>query len=140
MTMKEFVSAADEANRDESADNEYPFVLDAGTPRERELIAYHPGDGQIAILMAETGRHTNLHTKVAGAIDFFQSVFSDDDAVYLRNRLLDRTDDFGMPTVQAIIEWLLEEWSGRPTGAPSASTRSRSSASPKSRPTTRRSA
>jgi hypothetical protein len=129
MALKEFVSAADEATREANEDEEYPFWLDRGTDKERQLVAFRPGDGQIAVLMADTARHTDVRTKVSGAIDFFQSCFDDDDAAYLRNRLLDRNDDFGMPTVQDIITSLLEEWSGRPSARPSVSTPSRSNAS-----------
>lgn len=131
---KVFTTAARDSDYDdEPADVE--FRLD-----DRELTAIFPGDGQVAMLMAETSRHQDLQTKVAGAIDFFQSCFPDDQAAHLRTRLLTKRDPFGIQDVQDIVEYLLEEWSGRPTRSPSGSTRSRSNGGQRSKPSTRRSA
>lgn len=127
---KAFISAAEQSAHDPNEG--IPFTLDGD-----ELVAYYPGDGQVGVLMAETGKHTTTQTKVAGAIDFFQSVFDDEDSTYLRGRLLDRKDDFGLKEVQEIIQWLIEEWSANPTVAASASTRSPVTTGTASKPRTR---
>jgi hypothetical protein len=126
MSTKSFITAAEQSGNDDIPPID--FTLD-----KHGLTAYFPGDGQVAVLMAETSRHQDMRTKVGGAIDFFQSVFDAEEAAWLRNRLLDKDDDFGLPTIQEIIEWLLEEWSANPTQSSSASTRSRNSGGPRSR-------
>jgi hypothetical protein len=128
MTLKQFKTAAREADRDEPIPEELEFGLDG-----RSLVAYYPGDGALAILMAETSQHQTIQTKVAGAIDYFYEMFNADDAAHIRKRLLDKNDPFGFMDVQDIIEWVVEEWSGNPTRGRSASTRSRSTAGQNSR-------
>lgn len=115
--MKEFTTAVRAAEEREHEDYAYPFVVDG-----RELVAYRPTDGQSAILMAAAGRFTSLTDKIAGAIDFFVSVMDEESRDYLVGRLLDRDDDFGMEEVEEILEWLTEEWTGRPTKSSSVST------------------
>lgn len=97
---------------------------------------FRPGDGQLAILMATTGRHSSQNEQIAGIINFFASVLDDDSHTYLVNRLLDRKDEFGLEQVQDIMEWMIEEWTGRPTKSPSVSTRSPSSTGQGSTPPT----
>jgi len=81
--------------------------------------AYYPGDGQLAYLMASTGKHQAASERVAGLVNFFVAVLDDDSHSLIVNRLLDREDTFGLEEVQNIFEWMVEEWSGRPTKQPS---------------------
>lgn len=129
--MKEFATAA-RAVENEEADDRYPyeFTLDGVLCRARE-----PKDGQVAVLMASTGRHSGTQDQIAGIINFFVSVLDADTHQFIVNKLLDPEDDFGLEapednpeaaSVQGIMEYLMEEWSGRPTKSSSAS-----SASPK---------
>jgi hypothetical protein len=101
-----------------------------------ELHAYQPSDGQLAVLMASVGRHTSMPNQVAGVINFFVEVMDEPSHVYVVERLLDRTDPFGLAEVKEIMEWMVEEWSGRPTQSPSVSTRSRKNGGPRSTPPT----
>jgi hypothetical protein len=128
--MKEFKTAVRAV---ETPEKELTFTVD-GT----ELTAYMPRPEQLAVLMAATGRHASLHTQIAGVIDFFVEVMDEDSQAYLRDRLLDRNDPFGLDEVESIIEWMVEEWTGRPTPPPSVSTRSRNNGGRKStRPTSK---
>ena len=130
--MREFTTAVNEAAEvDEDNDGALPFNLDGVMCK-----AYKPKDGQLAVLMATTGRHSSQNEQVAGIINFFCAVLDDDSQSYVISRLLDRKDKFGIDNVQDIMEWMIEEWSARPTRSHSASTPSPPSTGPSSTPTT----
>jgi hypothetical protein len=119
--VKEFVTAAKEIEDEESGeDGVVEFAID-GTM----CTAYRPGDGQIAVLMATTGPHASENEQIAGFINFFVSVLDEGSHSYIVSRLLDRTDVFGMKELNDISEYLMEQWSGRPTKSSSGSTGSR---------------
>lgn len=130
--MKEFNTAIREAIEDQDAPLE--FAIDGA-----KMVAYKPTDGQIAITMAAMSRHTSDQTKAAAAIDFFIAVLDEDSAAHITERLMTREDPFGLEEVQDILEFLVEEWIGRPTQPPSGSTRSPKSGGQKSRPRTTKS-
>jgi hypothetical protein len=115
--VKEFTTAVEKADKDEEAPLEFSVdgVLCHG---------YYPGEGQLAYLLASTGRHSTAQEQIAGLINFFVAVLDDDSHTYVVNRLLDRRDEFGIEQVQSIMEWMVGEWSGRPTKSPSDSTSS----------------
>lgn len=126
--MKEFTTAAEAAVNDEET---LEFKID-----DRVVTSYRPTDGQLAMLMASLGRHTATTVKVAGVIDFFVTILDDESYDYVVSRLLSREDPLGMDQVQEVIEWLIEEWSGRPTQSLSVSTPSPKNGGPKSKPRT----
>ena len=129
--MKEFTTAIEQ---NEVPDETLEFSIDGHI-----VTAYRPTDGQLAMLMANLGRHTETTTKVAGVIDFFVTILDDDSYDYVVERLLSRKDPLGMDEVQNIISWLIEEWSGRPTPPPSVSTQSPGSGGRNSKPRTTKS-
>jgi len=107
--------------------------------RSPEFKAYRPLPSQFAIAMSAIGPRRDLGTKLAGIVDFMVEVLDDEGQSYVTNRLLDRRDTFGLDELQQLMEWMIEEWSARPTERPSGSTRSASRGGPKSRrPTTRK--
>lgn len=127
--IKEFITAAKVAEEGDAAETK--FNVDGV-----ECIAYKPQDGQLAILMATTGRHSNLHEKIAGVINFFVATLDEESHHHLVDRLLDREDDFGIEEVTEIMQELVEEWTGHPTVPPSGSPQSPSSGGRKSTPRT----
>lgn len=128
--MREFITAAQDIENDvEESPNE--FNLDGVLCR-----FFKPQDGQVAVLIASTGRHSSEHEKIAAYINFFVGVLDDDTHQYIVGRLLDRKDKFGLEQVQEINEHMMEVWSGRPTQPSSVSTRSQSSGGRKSKATT----
>lgn len=131
--VKEFTTALKELTEPQDEEG-WDFTVDG-----QVLHAYPPDPAQLAVLMASTGRHTQIHTQIAGTINFFVEVMDEASAGYLERRLLDRNDPFGLEEVTEIMEWMIEEWTGRPTQPPSVSTRSRRSGGPKSTPRTTRS-
>jgi hypothetical protein len=130
--MKEFTSAIEESEQGLEAPLE--FKIDG-----RVVRAYRPTDGQFAMVMATLGRHTSMSTKVAGIIDFFVGIMDEQSHQYVVDRLMSRDNQLGFDKVQEIIEWMVEEWSARPTPSPSGSTRSPKSGGQKSKHTTRQS-
>lgn len=130
--MKEFTTAAEQSDQD--AEQPLEFAIDG-----QVLRAYKPTEGQLAITMSALGRHTDEMTKTAGVIDFFVQILDEESYNYVVNRLLSREDPLGLQEIEDVLEWLVEEWTARPTQPPSGSTRSRSSGGPKSKPSTRRS-
>lgn len=130
--MKEFTTALREVT--EPADEPMEFSVDG-----QALVCYQPSDGQLAMLMASVGRHISKTQQVAGIINFFVEVMDEPSHIYLTERLLDRTDPFGLEEVTEIMSWMIEEWTGRPTQSLSVSTPSRTNGGRKSTRRTSRS-
>lgn len=101
--------------------------------RSPEFKAYRPLPSQFAIAVSATGPRRDVATKLAGVIDFMVEVLDDEGQAYITNRLMDRKDPFGLEELEQIMEWMIEEWTARPTERPSGSTRSASSVGPRSR-------
>lgn len=126
--MREFVTAVKAATDPEQGEQ---FTID-GHP----VKCFRPTDGQIAIYMAETGRHASVNDRTAAVINLFMSLFNEEDQSYLAHRLLDRDDPFGTEQIAEILNAMLEDWSGRPIQPSTGSTRSRTPGGRKStRPT-----
>ena len=132
MTMKAFTTAAKAV--DISPDEAIEFTIDDEVCR-----AFQPSNGQLAVLLASVSSTQQWTHQVAGVINFFDAVLDENSSSYITRRLLDRQDQFGIDEVQEIIEWLVEEWSARPTQSPSGSTPSPPPGGKKSTPRTPRS-
>jgi hypothetical protein len=117
--MREFVTSIEDAFETEP-DEGNALNLDG-----RELHYFKPTDGQVAVYLASTGRHSSTDDKVAAVVNFFLGMFEEGDAAYLSDRLLDRTDPFGTPKIAEIVNVMIEDWSGRPTKPPTGSSGSR---------------
>jgi hypothetical protein len=136
--MKEFDTAVRVAEREDEEQEdflEWEIVERDDSGEEIRRVpcrAFPPGDGQLAMMMAGLGRHTNDQTRVASIVDFFVGVMDEPTHTYVVDRLLDRKDKFGLAEIDSILMWLVEEWSGRPTERPSVSTPSRRTGGPKS--------
>jgi hypothetical protein len=138
--MKQFLTAAKEAagETEEYLEFEVGRLNDKGETIEIEKCkAYKPSSGQIAMLMATTqARHLPEAEKVAGIINFFVEILDEESHSLIVSRLLNHRDPFGLDDVEEIIWWMMEEWSGNPTGSSSASTPSQTTAGPTSTPPT----
>lgn len=123
MTIKSFTTAVD--NTPESAFEDadpIDFELD-GEP----ITAYPPTGGQLALVMASVGKHSQTVDRVAATIDFLDSILDEQGQTLIRERLMDRNDPFDLEQVENILDYLIKEWSARPTKRPSDFQRSRSS-------------
>lgn len=84
-----------------------------------ELRAFEPAEGQFVVMVTDVlGRKSNMSSKISGIVDFFTEILDEPSKEYVVGRLLDRDDPFGVSDLQPIIEWLIGEWSGRPTKSP----------------------
>lgn len=125
--MKQFQTAVKNAEQDPDVKYDLEFEVDGVMCRARR-----PKDGQLAVLMATTGRHSSVHERIAGIINFFVAVLDDFSHTHLVSRLLDSEDEFGLEQVEQVMEWMVEEWSGHPTEPVSVSTASQPSTGPSS--------
>jgi hypothetical protein len=122
--VKEFSTAVNAALEPQEL---VPFMVDGV-----ELHAYYPTEGQIAVATAAMTAYSKDYEKVAAIINFFVGVLDEKSHQHLVGRLLDRNDTFGADEVNNIMEWLIEEWTARPTQSPSGSTASPSNGGRKS--------
>lgn len=113
--MKEFVTAVAAADKD--ADEWLTFKVDGV-----DCKVTRPTSAQVAYLTAALHKRAATETQIAGAINFCMAIMDHDTSAYLSDKLLDLTDPFDLENLQDIIEWLVEEWSGRPTEPSSDST------------------
>jgi hypothetical protein len=113
--MKEFITAAKDDIGVVNEDEAITFKHDG-----REVTFYQPSTGQVAIMMAMSGR--DMKGKEAGTfINLFFGMMEEDTARYFESRLMDRTDSFDLDSEGGIFDiWteLSEEWSARPTKEP----------------------
>ena len=130
--MREFVTAVDEAF--EADDEGYTLKLDG-----RELRYFKPAEGHYMVFMASTGRHSTQQDQVAAVTNFFVELFDEDSQQYLVERLLSRTDPFGIENINEIMDAMVEDWFGRPTQPSTGSTQSRKNGGRKSTPRTQKS-
>jgi hypothetical protein len=115
--MREFITAVEESESEEEP--ALVFKVDG-----RELRAFKPTEGQFALLMMAMGRHVAQTEQFAGVIDFFIQVLDAPSQQYVIDRMMSRTEIIPMSQIVEIMEWMIEEWGGRPFPSPSASTSS----------------
>lgn len=128
--MQEFTTAAQDAIGD---DRTLEFWIDKDNKAvERQVKCRMPNSGQLAMLMAGTGRGSGEMDYVSSTINFFLNLFEEEDAGYFEQRLFSGTDTFGIQEVEAIMRWMVQEWTARPTEQPSVSTPSQPSDGPNS--------
>jgi hypothetical protein len=128
---KSFALAVAEANG--AVEDALPFQMEGD---DTQLYAYPPGEGQLVLLMGLTGNQ-NPVALASTVLDVFWELMTEDTARVLKRRLNDRSDPFGIQDVMHIIEWLIEEVTGRPTQSSSASTPSRTTSGRRSTATAR---
>jgi hypothetical protein len=125
--IKEFVTAAEKTE----AEPDLVFSIDG-----KELRAFKPTEGQFALLMMAMGRHASQTDQFAGVIDFFLGVLDEPSQRYVIDRMQTRTNIIPIEEIVEIMEWMVEEWGGRPTRSLSVSTSSRRNGGRKSTPPT----
>jgi hypothetical protein len=114
--LKEFITAVEEVTAEDEgtkAEEQYvEFKVD-----DRVLRAYPPNDGQLAFMLAALGRGQSQDQRFAAIINIMMSALRGEDQDYLEGRLLSRDPKVRLPITQieAIFEYLTEEWFARPT-------------------------
>lgn len=140
--MREFVTAA---KKEVAQVTDRPDVVQFKMKRDpedegTEITAYRPDEAQFTVFIAAIGMGSTGTDGIAGIVNFLLSVVDQSSKSYLTSRLLDREDPFSITDLQEIMEYLIEEWSGRPSesssdSAPSQQTGGRKSTQPMSEST-----
>ena len=102
--MREFAIAAGRA----ALVKDEPITYKLG---DRELTANPPSVGQLALFVM-SGRGMGLGS-VTGMLEFLSDVTSDKDWRYIQDKLRDGLD---ITVLSEVTNYLIGEWSGRPTG------------------------
>lgn len=131
MGVREFVTAVEKAEEENEGEEPLVFKLDG-----RELKAWKPTEGQFALLIMALGRHASNVDQTAGVLDFFIQVLDEESQKYVIDRMMSRRNVIDVDTIVDILEWMTEEWGGRPFQRPSGSTSSRPRGGRKSTPRT----
>lgn len=141
MTVKEFITAVDEIDREDNEgaapeDQPLEFTVDG-----RVLHAFPPTDGQLIFMMAALGRGQSQEKRFASILNLLFAALPEEDADYLEERLLKPAKDPEKLTakwIEQIFEWMVGEWFARPTKSASDSAESPQSDGQKSTRTTTR--
>lgn len=122
--MKEYTTAvkrkSDEGGEAEEREGKVEFPVDGVS-----YTAYLPSPEQFAVVVASVGKYAGDLIMVEGIINFFFGVLDEWSRKALHERLMDPEDTFGLDNIREITMDLLEEWTGKDTGEPSASTSKR---------------
>lgn len=105
--MREFTTAA--RRGDPAVSNPVPVAFKFD---DREMVAQPPTTGQLVLMIMEQGKGGTA--TITGLFDFLSSVLSDDDYKVIENALHDGVD---ILVISEIANYLIGEWSGRPTGS-----------------------
>ncbi len=92
---------------------------------DREITVDYPGSGQIVYMTAELAEVQDDLNQVGGLMNFIYRLVPREDAQYIRQQLLDPLSGFDGEEVVSFVEYLVEEWSSRPTEKSSVSSPSR---------------
>jgi hypothetical protein len=120
VALREFVTAVQKADEGEGSQEE-PLVFNLDG---HEMRAYKPTEGQYALLVMSLGRHANNLDRFAGMIDFFIQVLDEDSERYVVDRMMNRDQIIPLEKIVEMLEWMVEEWGGRPFQSSSGSTTS----------------
>lgn len=121
--VKEFALAL-ERELGDGQDELLPFTM-AGS--DVQLYALMPTESDIALVAGAMSQYAEDAEKAVAVLDLFWSLMDLETARHLRRRMRDRKDPFGVPDVMNVLEWVVEEATGRPTKPSSGSTASQPS-------------
>lgn len=121
--VKEFAIALEREITDEP-DELLPFQM---ADDDTQLNALLPTESDIALVAGAMSQYAEDGEKIVAILDLFWSLMDEPTARHLRRRLRDRRDPFGPGDILNVLEWIVEETTGRPTKPSSVSTPSRPS-------------
>lgn len=127
--MKEFTRAAQQASKVDSPLGDEPLDFTVGGDVFR---VYPPTTAMFALFMSSQADNREVTDHIAGLVDFLDNMLDPDDRIKFRRCLLDREHPLEFEMMQDIVEWLVEEWSARPTEQQSDSPSPPPSTGPKS--------
>lgn len=120
--IKAFItSATDPEQPTQSAGEPITVAID-----DREITFNPPDTNQTLLIMAAVEGSSTDGSLAATMINaFFHMVQDDRDVGHLRGRLFNSKDPFSLSDVSAVLMYLMETWSNRPTESSSDSSSSR---------------
>lgn len=119
--VKEFAIAL-ERELDDEPDELMPFTM---ADDDTELFALKPTESDVALVAGAMSQYAEDGEKIVAILDLFWSLMDEATARHLRRRMRNRKDSFGPGDILNIMEWIVEETTGRPTKPSSVSTPSR---------------
>lgn len=121
--VKEFALAL-EREIEPEPDELMPFTM---ADDDTQLYALMPTESDVALAAGALSQYAEDGEKVVAVLDLFWSLMDEPTARHLRKRLRNRADRFGVADIMNVLEWIIEERTGRPTKPSSASTASQPS-------------
>lgn len=95
-----------------------------------------PTGGQIAYVTLYMHKAKRDQTQAGALLNFLDSLLEDESQEYIMDLLLDPKNDFDIEKLMSILEWLMEQWTARPTVPSSDSSLSPTTPGPTSEPPT----
>lgn len=127
--MKEFITSAVNAMDDDDVALGQPVTVKIDG---RKVKFRPPSSGQLAVFLAGASDNVDSIDTMSMGINFFFALLADkEDVRYFKVRLLDRDDHGTLDTIGEVVNYLVEEWTARPTSQPSASLPSQPSDGPR---------
>jgi hypothetical protein len=118
--MREFVTAAKGADEAPEAGPQIAFKIDG-----REITFNPPDTNHLVLLTAAIEASGTSASLAATMINAFFAMIEDyEDSSWMRSRLFDPHDAFGLDTISDVMAALMEEWSGKDTSSSSDSSTS----------------
>lgn len=133
--MKEFTTAVEDVVAEDEREAKIAALVEQGKTRAdaeaevddnvpvefsldgRVMKAYKPTDGQLMFMLAAVGRGQTNDGRMSAIVNVMLNCLADEDQDYLESRLLERDPKrmIKPSTIEAIFEYLVEEWFARPT-------------------------
>jgi hypothetical protein len=135
--VKEFALALEREMNDDEEEELLPFKIQGD---DTQLYAMTPTEADIALVAGAMSQYAEDGEKAVAILDLFWSLMDPPTARHLRRRLRDRSDRFQLADVMNVLEWIVEERTGRPTKPSSGSTASQPSTGARSTANSRRKA
>lgn len=124
--MKEFTRSA---KQNDTPLGDDPLSFKIG---DDEFTVYPPTTAMFALFLSSQAENRTIADQMAGVVDLVDGLLTEEQRPLFHKRLLDRNHPLDFDVLQEIIEWLLEEWSARPTQESSDSSSSQRSGGRKS--------
>jgi len=117
--IKQFGNAARGARDEGEEDLELEVMI-----LDRKIHLNSPGSGQLSYLAMTIASNNRDLLTVGRLINFIVNLMDDDDQGYVSALLLDRDSGFDGEDIVDVAEYVVEEWSSRPTQTSTGSSKS----------------
>lgn len=119
--VKEFAIALEREMGEEVEEELLDFTMGDDPTK---LYLHLPGETELTLIAGSMSQYAETGEQAAAIMELFWGILDRDSMIHLRRRVKNRNDPFGIADIFNILEWVVEETTGRPTKPSSASTRS----------------